>query len=688
MYLIILFPMSTPHLSLPQRAVNQMVNGVQQYQAALLEHLKDQMSDVLEGLSGDFDQLKGDTMAVFDNVVDPFSEISTTHLQDKTIKELLKPVEAELITLRSTACYVKRGDARALTLKRHSFYYIPMIKSLEQLLLHPRIVQMIEEGPQTCKDGFFGDFIDGDIFKMHPLFVKDPKALQIILFSDEVELCNPLSSRAGKNKLLLIYYTLGNINPKYRSRLAAIRLLAMVKSEDYRQCGIDKIFERVNRDLHDLYNGVQVITANGAKTIYGAVMSVCGDTLAQHEVAGFKEGVGFAYSKCRHCECNFEDMQKMFDEDLFVKRTMPAHLRQCLEIEKASTEFLREQLKTTYGIKRRSILTEFPHFDIITQTPQDIMHVILEGVAPYEIKCVLKQLVLSGHMELDSFNSVITGFPYSPLDSRDKPCPISVNTLTSNDNKLKQSAGQMLVLLKILPFILDSVGENDYTKMLLELLEIVKIVFSPIIALSTLSKLKLLIERHLKEFKKLFPEANILPKQHYLLHLPSQIKALGPAVRHMCMRFESKHCFFKQWALKSSFKNICQSLVKHNQLYECSQNVQEKHPIFSSELEVGPVSEVKNVRYVEGKVKDFFGIEEVEHVVSIPWIMQYGNKFTCGKSLAISNVIDGIPEFGLVSKIYIVNSSLYCFECQPLSTVGWNNYYLAYEVEVPLQAQA
>lgn len=190
------------------------------------------------------------------------------------------------------------------------------------------------------------------------------------------------------------------------------------------------------------------------------------------------------------------------------------------------------------------------------------MHVILEGVAPYEIKCVLKHLVLSGYMDLDAFNSAIICFPYSPVDARDKPCPISVNTLSSNDNKLKQSAGQMLVLLKILPFIIDKIGENDYTQMLRKLLEIVKILFSPIIALSTLSRLKLLIKQHFKHFKQLFPDANIIPKQHYLLHLPSQIKALGPTVRHMCMRFESKHCFFKQWALKSSFKNICKSLVK------------------------------------------------------------------------------------------------------------------------------
>lgn len=84
------------------------------------------------------------------------------------------------------------------------------------------------------------------------------------------------------------------------------------------------------------------------------------------------------------------------------------------------------------------------------------MHIILEGVAPMEIKCVLKYLVLSGHMELDIFNSAMQSFPFSPIDVRDKPCPISVSTLASNDNKRKQSSGQMLILLKIMPFLLNS----------------------------------------------------------------------------------------------------------------------------------------------------------------------------------------------------------------------------------------
>lgn len=99
-------------------------------------------------------------------------------------------------------------------------------------------------------------------------------------------------------------------------------------------------------------------TSNGDMDIYGAVIAVCGDTLAQLEPVRFKEGVGFAYSKCRHCECTFEDMQTSFDENEFVRRTQAKHIRQ------------------------RSRLVDFPAFDLINQTPQDIMHVIFEGVAP------------------------------------------------------------------------------------------------------------------------------------------------------------------------------------------------------------------------------------------------------------------------------------------------------------------
>ena len=50
-------------------------------------------------------------------------------------------------------------------------------------------------------DGILADYCDGSLFKSNPLFVEDPSALQIQLYYDEIEVCNPIGSFAKKHKL-------------------------------------------------------------------------------------------------------------------------------------------------------------------------------------------------------------------------------------------------------------------------------------------------------------------------------------------------------------------------------------------------------------------------------------------------------------------------------------------------------
>ena len=45
------------------------------------------------------------------------------------------------------------------------------------------------------------DFCDGEFFKQHPIFSHHKNALQIILYYDDIEVANPLGSRAGNHKL-------------------------------------------------------------------------------------------------------------------------------------------------------------------------------------------------------------------------------------------------------------------------------------------------------------------------------------------------------------------------------------------------------------------------------------------------------------------------------------------------------
>ena len=49
-------------------------------------------------------------------------------------------------------------------------------------------------------DGIIVDFCDGDICANHPLFSRDPRAIQILLYYDDVEVVNPLGSKTSKHK--------------------------------------------------------------------------------------------------------------------------------------------------------------------------------------------------------------------------------------------------------------------------------------------------------------------------------------------------------------------------------------------------------------------------------------------------------------------------------------------------------
>lgn len=53
----------------------------------------------------------------------------------------------------------------------------------------------------ACSDGLLSDYCDGNAYKIHPLFAQTSHSLELILYYDDVEVCNPLGSRAKTHKL-------------------------------------------------------------------------------------------------------------------------------------------------------------------------------------------------------------------------------------------------------------------------------------------------------------------------------------------------------------------------------------------------------------------------------------------------------------------------------------------------------
>jgi len=130
----------------------------------------------------------------------------------------------------------------AVTEKHNLGYIIPFEDSLKHLLELPEVWHYVQNAHASESSEFMFDICDGQYIRTHPLFSRNPKALQIVLNTDDLEIVNPLGSHVKKHKITIFYYTLANIPPQYRSRLTAIQLLAVAKTKHVRVAdGLQKL---------------------------------------------------------------------------------------------------------------------------------------------------------------------------------------------------------------------------------------------------------------------------------------------------------------------------------------------------------------------------------------------------------------------------------------------------------------
>lgn len=164
-----------------------------------------------------------------------------------------------------------------------------------------------------------------------------------------------------------------------------------------------------------------------------------------------------------------------------------------------------------YGIKRRSILNDLNYFKLGNSLSVDIMHDILEGIAPLEIKLFINEVVTMKKISLYDLNERIRLFNYGELSQCVKPSTI---VLDKPGGLIGQKAAQTWCLLRFLPLmIFDIVSDDLFPKynIILVLLEIVSICFAPRVTISMIETLECLIEKHHKLFLSEY-NLNLTPK--------------------------------------------------------------------------------------------------------------------------------------------------------------------------------
>ena len=155
-------------------------------------------------------------------------------------------------------------------------------------------------------------------------------------------------------------------------------------------------------------------------------------------------------------------------------------------------------------------------------------------------------------------------------------------SLSRNSSYSPHVAAQMWLFSRILPIMIgDKIPEDDqYWVNFLRVLEIADRLFSPNLEEDDAAYLQALICDHHEEFCHNYPDESIIPKMHFMVHMPCLMiqyviillileifsyylilyrayNRYGPLVRHWTMRYEAKHSYFKRLARSMGNFNQC-----------------------------------------------------------------------------------------------------------------------------------
>ncbi len=559
-----------------------------------------------------------------------------------------------------------------------SFQYVSIVETLKRLLQDPSVIAALE-APRVHRDGILVDLSDGTLVQNHPVLQEHPHALQLVGYYDEVEVCNPLGAKTKVHKMGIVFFTIANLHPKYRSMLKAINLVAVANTTVVDEFGIDKVLQPMVDELNTLAtSGVDIAWKSGQEVLHCALVAFLADNLASHLIGGFKLSMSFAFRICRSCMTTREYSRNHFLADMFDLRTTENHSEHCSQVSEGP---LADHYSVTYGVCRKSILTSVKGFSVIGGLPHDVMHDVLEGVLPYEVKLLLKYLISRKYLTLEQFNDRIHNFEYGHSEVGSKPSLIAMQHL-SPDAKIRQSASQMMLLGRILPFVVgDRVppGDPNYECFLL-LLQIVDLTLAPAIHIDTVAYLRVLIDEHHTTFKELYPDYSVIPKMHYMVHYPQQILQCGPLVRAWTMRHEAKLNFFKQAARLSNFKNVPKTLAEHNQAWFCYQL--QSNALLHRALERGPstVTVLQNEAInTQSLLKDHGISDPSAALCHTRWVSLDGVRYCANNNFVVIGAKNSMPVFGEITDI-ICHTDIVLFEIVVYDTVFFDSHFHSYAI--------
>ncbi|CAG5093142.1 Protein of unknown function [Cotesia congregata] len=315
---------------------------------------------------------------------------------------------------------------------------------------------------------------------MIPLFKKVKISDQNIMPSSYTEIFAQSleSSNIPKNKINQIMekteVMVENISKNVLKIVEKDFQVALFNSVDLQN---DTDIDSFNKYLKPIVDEIKILETTGieigGQIFKGSLAAMSFDNLGANTIYGMVQSFS-ATNFCRFCFATKTQTKTMICEDPSLIRTS----RNCIINKDCNGEAVLPS-----GVKYECQLNELKYFNIFDCPGVDLMHDILEGVAPRDVKLFLKWLVGNTRITIETINDRLIAFNYGKNEMTNKPRPMN---LDKPGCLLGERASQMWCLVRYLPFLISDYIEDELVQpkwaLIKKLLQIMHIVFSPVIS--------------------------------------------------------------------------------------------------------------------------------------------------------------------------------------------------------------
>ncbi|CAF1556367.1 unnamed protein product [Rotaria magnacalcarata] len=386
----------------------------------------------------------------------------------------------------------------------------------------------------------------------------------VLQMANGIGITNPIGAKKDSHEFTCFYYLLDDLPDIVRSQVNSIGLHCIcytkhLNNDNNRSILMNILVEDLNKVQTE---GITIPCLSSR--IYFVFSTLSGDNLASNEVAGFQKSFSSG-SFCRHCFVTYEQRHIPLTDISFLPRTRIKH---DMIVNKV---IANNDGQIIQGVKNESWLKDLIGFHATESLPPDMMHDIAEGVCPLIINALLNEVIQQRLLTYSNIEQRTSCFIYGFYDSSNKPPPVKRQQLTHST--IAGTASQKRCLFRLFPIIFHDIID-DLT--LLPLYTILREIISYIYANPLRKSWLPYLDGLCKQFHCLMIEhlpARVTPKVHFLTEYTRSIEMHGLPILNSCMRFEAKHLYFKQIAIRTfNFKNPLLTLTKRHQLRYCMLN--------------------------------------------------------------------------------------------------------------------